>query len=584
VLVRTYLNSGQPARALDTLRPLLEGGEEDSNIQALAGEVFMANGDAARAAPYFSRAAALDPRSTSKRTSLAMSRLAAGDTEEGLHDLQDAAAADPGIRADLALIAVSTSAKNYDMALDAVGALEKKQPGKALPHNLRGTVLAAKGDLEGARKSFEKAIAIDAGDFTAASGLAKLDLLAKKPEDAKKRYDAVIAKNPKNSQALLALAELRARTGGKPDEVTALIGKAVTADPTNSAPRLALISYYMSAQQPAKAVAAAQDALAAMPDHADLLFAAGQAQQAAGEPNQAAKSFNKLAAVRPGSPMPYMKEAEAELANKDYDAALQSFQKALALKPDLLEAQRGLITVYLAKGRADDALGVARNVQKQRPAESIGYVLEGDIYAFGKRWTESANAFRKGLAKVGSTELAARTVSVLRQGGMTADADKFSAAWLRDHPKDRDFRSFLAETAIVRGDWSTAAREYRVLLEMKPDDALTLNNLAFVSGKLKDPKAIEYAQKADQLVPNNAAILDTLGVLQVEAGDAKKGVDSLQRAIALAPNAAGIRLNLARALVRDGQKDAAKKELDALAQLGDKFPGQAEVAKLMKEL
>jgi predicted Zn-dependent protease len=119
---------------------------------------------------------------------------------------------------------------------------------------------------------------------------------------------------------------------------------------------------------------------------------------------------------------------------------------------------------------------------------------------------------------------------------------------------------------------------------MKPDDALTLNNLAYVSGRLKDPKAIEYAQKADQLVPNNAAILDTLGVLQVEAGDVKKGVDSLQRAIALAPNAAGIRLNLARALVKDGQKDAAKKELDTLAQLGDKFPGQAEVAKLMKEL
>ena len=53
--------------------------------------------------------------------------------------------------------------------------------------------------------------------------------------------------------------------------------------------------------------------------------------------------------------------------------------------------------------------------------------------------------------------------------------------------------------------------------------------------------------------------------------------------MALAPNAAGIRLNLARALIKAGQKDAARKELDTLAKLGDKFPGQAEVAKLRSE-
>jgi Flp pilus assembly protein TadD len=136
----------------------------------------------------------------------------------------------------------------------------------------------------------------------------------------------------------------------------------------------------------------------------------------------------------------------------------------------------------------------------------------------------------------------------------------------------------------VNGDWASAAREYKVMLETKADDALVLNNLAFAAGRLNDPKAIEYAQKADQLVPNNAAILDTLGVLQVETGDVRKGLDSLQRATALAPNSPSIRLNLARALVKDGQKDAAKKELETLAKLGDKFAGQAEVTKLMKEL
>jgi len=38
---------------------------------------------------------------------------------------------------------------------------------------------------------------------------------------------------------------------------------------------------------------------------------------------------------------------------------------------------------------------------------------------------------------------------------------------------------------------------------------------------------------------------------------------------------------VARALIKDGQKSAAKKELEGLAQLGDQFAGQAEVRQLM---
>ena len=42
-----------------------------------------------------------------------------------------------------------------------------------------------------------------------------------------------------------------------------------------------------------------------------------------------------------------------------------------------------------------------------------------------------------------------------------------------------------------------------------------------------------------------------------------------------------LRLNLASALVKSGQKDAAKKELDAVVKLGGKYAGQAEAAKVV---
>lgn len=584
MLVRTYMSSGQATRAMDALKPLVDGGDDDPEVMSLAGDVYMQTGDTARAARHYARAAQLDPKSSRKRAALGVSHIAMGDTDAGLRELQEAAAADTGVRADLALIANAMTAGKFDVALTAIDALEKKQPDKALPHDLRGAVFIGKGDKAGARKSFERALALDGTDFAATSALAKLDLADGKPAEAQKRFDALLAKDPKNVGALLAVAELRARSGAAPEEVAALIAKAVAADSTNAEPRLALISYYIKTKEPKKAVAAAQDALAALPDRADVLYAAAQAQQAAGEPNQASKTYNRLAQVRPGSPLPLTGEAEAQLAAKDYDAAQATFKKALALKPDLLEAQRGLILVHIATGRANDALAVARDVQRQRPKEPVGFVYEGDIYVSQKAWKEAASAFRKGLAAAGTTDLAARAHHALRMAGNDAEAQQLAASWLKNHPKDRDFRTFLAESALAKGDSSAAMAQYKAILDQYPDDALALNNIAWIAGRNKDPKAIEYAEKANKLVPDNPAILDTMGVLLVDRGETKRGIESLQRAVALAPEAAGIRLNLARALIADGQKDAARKELDVLAKLGDKFPAQAEVAKMIQAL
>jgi thioredoxin-like negative regulator of GroEL len=61
-------------------------------------------------------------------------------------------------------------------------------------------------------------------------------------------------------------------------------------------------------------------------------------------------------------------------------------------------------------------------------------------------------------------------------------------------------------------------------------------------------------------------------------------VDLLRKAAMLAPQVPEIRLHLARAQIKAGQKDAARKELDELSKLGDKFSQHAEVKQLKQEL
>jgi putative PEP-CTERM system TPR-repeat lipoprotein len=589
-LILSYLRSGQPAKALEALKPVVNGIGEDPKMLALAGEVYMVNGEAARAAELFAKAAALDPKDASTRTSLALSRAAAGDPDNAMHELEQAAAADSAIRADLALIARHAQRREYDQAMRAIATLEKKQPGTPLADSLRGGVALAKRDLGSARQYFERALKTDPTYFPAVSSLASIDLAENKLDSARQRYETLTAKDPKHMQALLALAALRARVvapNGSPKaadaQVVELLDQAISGNPRESAPRVALISYYLNSNDPKNAARVAQDAAAALPERAEILDAAGRAYQANGDTFQALKMYENISKLQRGSAQPYLRMAEIQLAAKNKDEAVNYLRKARDVQPDSIEAQRGLIMMNVDGGRIDEAVAIAREVQKQRPREAAGYLLEGDVYASQRKLPEAATAYRTGLEKTADSALAIRLYAVLSADN-AKEAERFAASWLKEHPKDSAFRLQLAETAAAKKDYATAAQQYRRILDTQPNNAIMLNNLAWTEGQLKNPKAVELAENANKLAPNQPAIMDTLGVLLVDTGDSARGLDLLKRASGMAPNVGSIRLNFAKALIKSGQKDAARKELDELTKLGDKFAGQAEVQELKQRL
>ncbi len=583
-LIATYLRSGQPAKAAAQLRPVLDRIEGNSNLLALAGEVFMQNGELERAGEYFAKATALDPQNAGKRTSLAVVNLARGDSETAFRQLGEVAAVDTGINADLAMIAAHLRRGEMDAALKAIDGLEKKQPDSPLVHNLRGNALLGKRDAAGARASFERALALDAAYFPAAANLASLDFAEKKPEAARKRFEAVLAKDPKSVPAYVALAEFLARTGGKTEEIATVLGKAIAAGPDEPAPRVALVALYLRAKDQKKALAAAQEAQAAHPDRPEIVDALGRAQQAAGDTNQALGTYGRLATLLPGSPQPHLRMAEIHAEAKNREAARASLRKALEIRTDLVEAQRGLLLLELEGGRVPEALAIARQVQKQRPREAVGFALEGDVHASRRNWNEAIAAYRAGLRQSSAPELAIRMHAAQLAAGARAEAERFAEGWLRDHPKDVPFRVYLAEAANERKDYAQSTRLYRALLDGQPENPTLLNNLAWTTSQLKDPKAVEYAEKANRLAPGQPLFMDTLGVILVERGDIVRGLELLRQAVGLAPQQHVIRLNYARALIKAGKSAEARKELAELARLGDGFPAQAEVERLMKGL
>jgi putative PEP-CTERM system TPR-repeat lipoprotein len=450
-----------------------------------------------------------------------------------------------------------------------VDRLEKKQPNSAVVFNVKGLVYLAKRDVASARTNFERALQIQPDFLPAIGNLAQIDRFEKKPDAARKRYEAVLEKNPKNEQALLGLVSVLQATGGGASEIEALLKKAVVANPQSIEVRAALVTFYARKGDNKQALQAAQEANAALPDDPRTLQMLGMVQLAAGDLTLAAGTFNKLVVAQPGAVDPLMRLAGVLVAMKDYDKAIEKLRDVLKIKPDHFEASRDIVAVHLMAGRSDQALQEIKAIQRRQPADARGYVLEGDFWGGQQKWQEAETAFRAAQKLAPDDGLVAvKLNATMTNGGKGAAAGIALDKWLQSHPQDVVARNYLAEGAMRKQDYKTAARHYQAIVALQPDNPVFLNNLAWVSGELGDPKALSYAEKAFALAPESPSMLDTLGVLLVKKGDLTQGLEKLQKAAQLAPNQADIRLHLAKALIKAGDKTAARKELEALAQAG----------------
>lgn len=584
LLAQTYLRQNQPAKARAMLTPLVDRPGVPVQVLLLAAQSYLVAGDAAKAEALFQRASKEAPGDPKIRTALALSHLAKGNPDSAVAELQAISATDAGVSADLAMISTLTRQGKIDAALKAADTLAKKQPDKPLADLLRGQLLLRKKDMAGARASFERGVAKDPGYYPATAALAGLDLLERKPEQAKARLDAFLKKSPRHLQAMLALAEVSAKSGAGRDEVTALIKAAVKAHPDEIAPRIALIDYQLASADTKDALESIQSALVAFPDRVDLIERLGRVQLAVGDREQAESAYNRLVKLRPKSPVGYLGLADVAQAKGDPAAAARQVRQAREVAPDSPLVQRAAIEVAIRDRQPEQALAVARQIQTRHPDSAAGWLYEGEIAAQQKDWPAAEAAYRKALGKPDGATAPPRLHAMLLAAGKAADAEQFSTSWRKDHPKDTLFLFYLGDQALARGDQPAAERWYRAVIEQQPNHAIALNNVAWLMVAQKEPGALAMAEKAVQAAPDQPQVLDTLAQAQAAAGLLPKAVETSSKAVALAPRDAAIRLNLARNLLAAGDKRQAKVELDRLAALGKDFSKQGEVEQLQQQL
>jgi FimV-like protein len=238
----------------------------------------------------------------------------------------------------------------------------------------------------------------------------------------------------------------------------------------------------------------------------------------------------------------------------------------------------------MVSGKPDEAIAEARRMQRERPKAPIGFALEGELLAAQKKFPEAITLVREAIARQPTPGLAARQYALLVAAGRTSEANTFADRWSKEHPKDAGFLALVGQQRQAAKDNAGAMTAYRAALEIEPDNVIVLNNLAWLMNEQGRPEARDLAERAYRLAPLNASVVDTLGAIALKQGDTARSVALLRQATNLSPQDSQLRINLARALAKSGDKAGARRELEQVVSRDSRAPVKAEAEKLLGEL
>jgi len=168
--------------------------------------------------------------------------------------------------------------------------------------------------------------------------------------------------------------------------------------------------------------------------------------------------------------------------------------------------------------------------------------------------------------------------------GQAGEAELFAQRWIADHPQDAIFPFYLADRALAARDFAGAEVRYRQVIKLQPNNALALNNVAWLMVQQSKPGAVEYAEKANQLLPGRPPLMDTLASALAAEKQLPRALELQKQAVERAPEDGSLRMNLAKLYLAGDQKGMARSELEKIEKMGRKYPNQEEVAKLLKTL
>ncbi|PZW46785.1 putative PEP-CTERM system TPR-repeat lipoprotein [Humitalea rosea] len=575
--------------ATAVLTRLAERGGADAESLDLLGRLHGAAGRRQEAIAAFERAAGLAPQNAEILSHLAAARLVAGDVAGTAATAGEVLRADPSRHGARELLAFAALYRG-DLAT-VRSELERLDPaardGEAAGV-LAGTAQLMQLQLEQSRATFTKVLADHPNSVPARLGLVRLARIGGQPAEAERLLGEALRAVPGNAEAAAQLAAAAMPGSPRAAEARAVLAQAQAAAPGDA--RLALLLAHVLMRHGEAAQAA--EVLTAGPllreQHSPaLLIARADAHAAADQWALAEAASRQALAETPDSTVARQQLAGILVHAGDLSGAETLIQLGLRRKPGDAALQATLATLVLRARGTDAALELADRLARQAEAQPASRTLRGDLLMAAERPQDAAQAFAAAYAETPSAPLALRLARARIAARQFDEAALALRDWLQREPANDDALLLLSQLDIGAGRLEEAETRLGQVVAHRPDDAVALNNLAWLLGQRNDATARALAERAYYLAPN-IDTADTLGWILARGGQPAQAVPLLrQAAVARAamsrPDPAAS-FRLAYALQATGAREEALSVLAPVMSDAQPFAERAEAERLLRDL
>jgi cellulose synthase operon protein C len=581
LLAQTHLRLNRPDRAAPILESINASHGDSAQVDAMLGLAKLESGDEEAAIALMEKSLRAQPENNAVKLDLALAYLRAGKNENARTLLRSIDEGAVGTRRDALLIAAA-AAEGGEAGAKEVERAVAANPKSIEILNIAASYFGQSGNYARSRAYLKRALDIDSANASTLMNAAHLELSAGETDAAKEMLRKAIAANPNSSAARTALAQLAFHTGQQ-DEGVRLLEEVRRSDPTASEARLLLAAIYSHQDKRREADELIREASTSTEDKGAISSAIGRLLLQSGRYDEALPRLREAIQYDASNPEYRMNLASAQQALGNHDAARESINKALSLRPDWIVPNASLVMLDVREGRIPEARARLDQLKNAHPNDPSISVLEGDVALTLRSYQDAARAYARAFALNPSGAIATREYGARRLAKMK-DAAAPLSAWLASHPEDVSLRLMLAEDFASRGMSRDAMEQYELIARGARPNAMALNNLAWMYFEAKDPRAESTAKKAYDLASHVPAIADTYGWILVRGGKAEEGLTILKAAAASPAVAPDIRYHYAAALNEVGNKGQAREELRSLLQTGKPFVEADAARQLLSNL
>jgi tetratricopeptide (TPR) repeat protein len=221
---------------------------------------------------------------------------------------------------------------------------------------------------------------------------------------------------------------------------------------------------------------------------------------------------------------------------------------------------------YMRNGQLNEAKSTFNLLSEEVKDSSIGKGVLGQILLANDE-SQSAVPLLKEFYENESTNLNAMLVAkALKNADLVDSAFDFLKAHADDNEHTLLIDSQLAELSMLNENYAQAEKYYNAILLSAPENVRALNNLANVYIlEHKYEEAVLLAKKAAELLPENAAILDTYSQAIKKTGRNKLALRIAQKAYTLNSDSPELSLNVAELLIVNDKHAQAKEIIDGIS-------------------